>query len=295
MERPHVKLSVIIPLYNKADSIEHTIQSVLSQSYTDFELIVVNDGSTDLSQEIVSQIPDIRIQLINQKNQGVSAARNRGAKEATGEWLMFLDADDSLCPGALQTLIDLHQQYPSANICSGNYVTVFNNGRTIPTCSIRQTTLIDLPFKQRWFRKWYLRLGSFMCTKILFLQIGGFHSNMTWGEDIFFTNKLIEKQTIAYIPAVIMCYERRYSSLSKKQFPVEKRIAWHLNPKSSDRYQKLTNAELIGKDILWNILQGRMRNAMQLINKNIRYIPLISYALTWRLWIRSYKGILKRT
>ncbi|WP_419511376.1 glycosyltransferase family 2 protein [Alistipes sp.] len=294
MERKNLKLSIIIPLYNKADSIAHTLQSVLGQNYSDFELIIVNDGSTDQSLQIVTQFSDPRIRLINQENQGVSAARNRGAQEACGEWLLFLDADDTLYPDAIQSLISLHIQYPFVAICSGNYITKFSNEKIIPTCSLSQTKLIDLPFKQRWFRKWYLRLGSFMCAKKLFLQIGGFKKNIAWGEDIYFTNKLIEGQTIAYTTSIIMCYERRYSSLSKKQFPLQQCIAWHLIPKSSDLYRQLTDAELIGKDILWNILKGRIQNASHLIIKNIKYAPLISFALIWRLWLRSSNYVMKQ-
>ena len=86
--------SVIIPLYNKEVSIESTIRSVLNQTFTDFEVIVINDGSTDRSCDVVESINDSRIKLIHQDNQGVSAARNHGIREANLEWVAFLDGDD---------------------------------------------------------------------------------------------------------------------------------------------------------------------------------------------------------
>src|SRR4051812_32162135 len=86
--------SVIIPLYNKANYIENTIKSVLNQTFTDFEIIVVNDESTDESETIVLGFNDKRIQLFNQKNQGVSVARNHGIEKAKGKLVAFLDADD---------------------------------------------------------------------------------------------------------------------------------------------------------------------------------------------------------
>lgn len=86
--------SVVIPLYNKELSIGNTIQSVLDQTYQEFEIVVVNDGSTDNSLQIVEQINDPRIRIINKLNGGVSSARNRGIKEAKYEWIAFLDADD---------------------------------------------------------------------------------------------------------------------------------------------------------------------------------------------------------
>ena len=87
--------SVIIPLYNKAQSITATLNSVLAQTFQDFEIVVINDGSTDNSLAIVKQFNDSRIRIIDQENGGVSSARNRGVRESTFEWIAFLDADDS--------------------------------------------------------------------------------------------------------------------------------------------------------------------------------------------------------
>jgi len=86
--------SVVIPLYNKELSVYNTIQSVLNQTFKDFEIVIINDGSTDKSVEVVEQIKDDRIRLIHQENQGVSAARNKGINNAKHEWICFLDADD---------------------------------------------------------------------------------------------------------------------------------------------------------------------------------------------------------
>ena len=88
--------SIIIPLYNKELSVGNTIHSVLNQRFQDFEVLVVNDGSTDNSAKAVEKINDARIRLITQTNVGVSAARNRGITEAKFEWIAFLDSDD-LC------------------------------------------------------------------------------------------------------------------------------------------------------------------------------------------------------
>ena len=99
------KISVIIPLYNKEKIVERSVNSVLSQSFKNFELIIVDDGSTDNSFEIVNNIKDDRIRLMRQENGGPSKARNTGAKRACGEWIVFLDADDELLPCALKVFI----------------------------------------------------------------------------------------------------------------------------------------------------------------------------------------------
>ena len=105
-------ISVIIPLYNKEKQIAKTLQTVLNQTYQNFEIVIVNDGSTDRSVDEVKKFLNSRIRLINQKNGGVSAARNRGIKEAKGEYLAFLDADDIWQNNYLQTQIDLICKYP---------------------------------------------------------------------------------------------------------------------------------------------------------------------------------------
>lgn len=109
-------ISIIIPLYNKEPIIEQSLQSVLSQDYDDFEVIVVNDGSTDRSAEIVRQINDPHTTLIEQENGGPSKARNTGVKHANGDWILFLDADDELLPGALKQFSLLADKFNHVDI-----------------------------------------------------------------------------------------------------------------------------------------------------------------------------------
>lgn len=104
-------ISVIIPLYNKEKYVERTLNSVLSQTYDDYEIVVVDDGSTDNSLNIITQMSQKcnteKIRLIKKQNGGPSSARNRGVIEAKGEWIVFLDADDLLIPYALDYFYNL--------------------------------------------------------------------------------------------------------------------------------------------------------------------------------------------
>ncbi|MFZ4862683.1 glycosyltransferase family 2 protein [Sphingobacterium sp. Mn56C] len=129
--------SVVIPLYNKFFSIEKTIFSVLKQSYKNFEIIVVNDGSTDNSLEIVQNIPDKRIKIIDKPNGGVSSARNVGIQNSKFEWVCFLDGDDLWEPEKLQKYFNAICLDETVNwIFSGYYVVkknqlnplIFKNG-----------------------------------------------------------------------------------------------------------------------------------------------------------------------
>ena len=122
-------ISVIIPLYNKEQIIRKTLQSVLTQDYDDFEVIVVNDGSTDNSVEKVKSIGDTCVRLIEQENGGPSKARNTGVKNAKGEWIVFLDADDEFLPGALRKFHSLILEHPMVGMFGCSYI--INDGRSI--------------------------------------------------------------------------------------------------------------------------------------------------------------------
>lgn len=111
-----VKFSVVIPLYNKSSSVEHTVKSVLAQTWRDYEIIIVNDGSTDGSDHVVQRINDLRIRVIHQSNAGVSAARNRGIFESNYEYIAFLDADDSWDPTYLEEMERLITDIPDAGM-----------------------------------------------------------------------------------------------------------------------------------------------------------------------------------
>lgn len=97
-----VEISVILPVYNSQEYIKKSIDSVLAQTFTDFELIIVNDGSTDSTPDIISSFTDDRIKLITQDNQGPGAARNNALEIAEGDYIMYLDSDDWFCPDALE-------------------------------------------------------------------------------------------------------------------------------------------------------------------------------------------------
>ena len=108
--------SVIIPLYNKAHTIERTLQSVLSQTFREFEVVVVNDGSTDDGANIARRVPDARIRVIDQPNQGVSAARNQGIAQSRQPFIALLDGDDEWLPGYLEKMREAIFRFPRAGL-----------------------------------------------------------------------------------------------------------------------------------------------------------------------------------
>ncbi len=123
--------SIIIPLYNKEKAIENTLKSVFHQSFTDYEILVINDGSTDKSEEKVKSFSDERLRLISSENRGVSQARNLGISESKGKLVAFLDADDYWFPYHLQTLFQLYQNFPEAGLLATNYQFYYSDKKII--------------------------------------------------------------------------------------------------------------------------------------------------------------------
>jgi glycosyltransferase involved in cell wall biosynthesis len=118
-----VRVSVIIPLFNKAPYVQRALDSVTAQTFTDFELIVVDDGSTDEGPRIVEAYNDPRIRLVKQENAGPGAARNRGIADARGEFIAFLDADDEWFPDYLEQSTRLLNEYgPSVASITAGYI-----------------------------------------------------------------------------------------------------------------------------------------------------------------------------
>jgi glycosyltransferase involved in cell wall biosynthesis len=125
------RVSVIIPTYNRADMLTRAVESVLTQTYTDFELIVVDDGSTDDTVGRLDGFKD-RISIIRQKRKGVSAARNAGIAASKGDLLAFLDSDDQWLPDKLAVQVDFFDQSPNALICQTEETWIRNGRRVNP-------------------------------------------------------------------------------------------------------------------------------------------------------------------
>jgi glycosyltransferase involved in cell wall biosynthesis len=136
-------ISIVIPLFNKALSIEKTIDCALNQTFTDFEIIIVNDGSTDDSLSIAEGIKDSRIKIYSIKNQGVSVARNFGIAKAQAEYIAFLDADDFWLPNHLENLNTLLQKFPNCGLYCTAYAKQY---KSIKTPGVFK----NIPIKNNW-------------------------------------------------------------------------------------------------------------------------------------------------
>lgn len=119
--------TIVIPLYNKEKYIRRAVNSVLLQDFNDFELLVVNDGSTDDSVSKIEDISDSRLKIINQANGGVGSARNTGISNANSDWIALLDADDVWAKNHLSELNNIINKYPSSGLISTRHIGVNTN------------------------------------------------------------------------------------------------------------------------------------------------------------------------
>jgi len=125
------KISVIIPVYNRPAFVQEAIQSVLDQSWSNIEIIVVNDGSTDDTPLVLESFGD-KIRIIHQENKGVSAARNTGINHSESKWIAFLDSDDIWLPEKLRLQMQFFENHPDAKICQTEEIWIKNGRRLYP-------------------------------------------------------------------------------------------------------------------------------------------------------------------
>lgn len=221
-------LSIVIPLYNKEKQIGDTLRSVLAQTYQDFEIVIVDDGSTDNSIAEVKKLSDPRIRVISQENAGVSAARNTGISAAKGEYIALIDGDDVWKPEFLSTIISLIKKYPNCDVFASKYELHDVNGSVIPTI------INNLPFSsEEGIISNYFEVAScsnppicsssVVASKHAFNSILGFPVGIKSGEDLLTWARLACRYQIAYSNKTLAsCLVEGYKISEKpKRVPAE--------------------------------------------------------------------------
>ncbi|MCD7809093.1 MAG: glycosyltransferase family 2 protein, partial [Erysipelotrichaceae bacterium] len=218
-----LKVSIIMPVYNKEMYIAKVIQAILNQTFKDFELIIINDGSTDKSFNIIQYYGDIdnRIKIINQKNAGVSAARNAGIEKANGEWIWFVDADDVLDINFLNNVFSF--ELKDVNLVVGCFNKVFNDH--IETISIDEYKIISSNDFPDIFMKYQYENGywGYLWNKIIRREIITklnleFQVGLTLAEDLLFMVNIYEYGcNILSLPCLTMNYTVESINSSKEK------------------------------------------------------------------------------
>jgi glycosyltransferase involved in cell wall biosynthesis len=225
-------ISIVIPTFNRAKQVRLALDSVLAQTYRNFEVIVVDDGSTDDTKDVVASIVKnqamggVRVRYIGQLNQGQSVARNRGAEEAKGEWIAFLDSDDLWLPGKLEKQIETLRQFGGkSHACFtdarwfdklGNETTCFRRGER----DYKDEAGIDYEAAQS-----LVKMRDPYCVSTLLVDadvakgVGWFDSSLKYAEDHDFLLRLALATPICYVNKLLCIIDQSESPEGSKCRP----------------------------------------------------------------------------
>jgi len=197
------KVTVIIPTYNRADYVCEAIDSVLTQTFTDYEIIVVDDGSTDNTADLLRPLAEQGlIRYIFQENRGESAARNQGIAVASGEYIAFLDSDDLFLPTKLEKQVSYLDTHPDIALVHSWYAKFEDGGRDL---GIRDTSRLNGWIYPAYLLDWSVLMvvPAVMVRSSVLEQVGGFDETIRWGPDLDMWRRITRKFRIAVIPDVL--------------------------------------------------------------------------------------------
>lgn len=206
------RISVVIPAYNSADTIRETVESVLNQTFSDFEIIVIDDGSQDATLEILTRIQDLRLKVFSYPNAGASTSRNRGLALARGKFIAFLDADDLWTPDKLEAQLNALQANPQASVAYSWTDFIDKDGRflwsglhiTVNGDALEKLLVVN-----------FLENGSNpLIRKQALTEVGGFDPSLGSAEDWELWLRLAAYYQFVAVPKPQILYRRTSSSKS---------------------------------------------------------------------------------
>jgi len=289
--------SVIISLYNKAAYVEKAIRSVSVQTYQEFELIIVNDGSTDNSVEIANYLiatlapPLGGWRVVSQSNQGVSTARNNGVKAAKYDYIAFLDADDWWEPTYLEEMKTLIEEYPTAGIYGSGYYIVKNGNKRVAPIGIEPTFKKGIiNYCQVYAKTLCMPLTSIsvVITKKIFESEKGFKPTLKLGEDFDLWVRIAMKYPVAFLNKPLANYnqdvELQHRAIGKKLYEPHEHMLFtdyeelNSNPDFQYLYERLAVYGLLPY-----YLAGRNKKEVDVILSDIHWN---NHALKYRLYYK---------
>ena len=235
-------LSIVIPLYNKQERVLETLDSVLTQEYDDFEVIIVDDGSTDSSAQIVEQVRDSRIRLFRKDNGGPSSARNYGVRKSIGKWILFLDADDTLEKGSLkQVTADIKKHKFADVFCYSEYVSYGNERMLLPINPV--SGYVIFPFL-RWYTKQIYPGPGRMVVKRKCMEREPFREDYKRWEDGECIFRLMRRYRFYSVPIPLFTYCGDSLDASHPVKDLSKDFCCNLQPKGKSLFEKLAQYSL---------------------------------------------------
>lgn len=214
-----IDFTVVIPLYNKEKEIARTLHSVLAQTYAPLEILVVDDGSTDGSARIVRSFASPLIRLLPQANAGVAAARNRAVREASGNYIAFLDGDDAWKPDYLAAMVRLIRTWPGCGIYAAAFDAV-SKGEVTACRTYDREGVVDDFFRISMHRI-VCQTSFTVVPREALLHEGGFPQGMKLGEDLYLWIKIARDYPVCFTPARLGLYNRSAFNRSSAIYTAE--------------------------------------------------------------------------
>lgn len=219
------QLSVILSVYNGADYLRAAVDSILSQTFRNFELILINDGSTDSSKEIIESYDDPRIRLINQENHGLVFSLNRGFSLAAGEYIARMDADDISSPSRLEKQMEVISSKPEVAVVGSFFSYIDEEDNHLDTVMASPTKDIDI--KRSLYVANPLAHGSTLIRKSVWKAVGGYIDTYKSTEDFELWRKIADlpKTKFAIVPEVLYWYRINPNGISKRGEEIQQKNA----------------------------------------------------------------------
>ncbi|AKG21003.1 glycosyltransferase family 2 protein [Calothrix sp. 336/3] len=304
------KVSVVIPAHNAMAYLPETLENVLQQTFTDFEVLIVNDGSSDNIVSWATGICDTRVKLISQPNQGISATRNTGIALTTGDYIAFLDADDLWEPTKLAKQVSYLDCHPQVGLVYTGMLFIdersYSTGRIIQSKvegNVLDKVLLSNP----------IPCSSVMIRRQCFAEVGVFDRNLRSIEDWDMWIRIAARYPLGVIPEALMYYRQVPNSLSKNYQAMEKAFVTVIEK----AFSKIAPPELLNLKsrsygdaylcLAWKSLQSKDRNYQQAAkyrrqaiesNSQLRFSPefmrlSLAIAIMSFLGVAGYKKILE--
>ena len=285
---PSPVISAVIPAYNSAAFIHQAVASINAQSYQVDEIIIIDDGSTDNTEEIVKDLGD-KIRYLRQDNQGPSAARNSGVQAARGDLVAFLDADDQWTPGRIQQQLAIMQHNSSLALVAGDMAEINLQDKIIVASvlnkhSLRETfanlegapvpNALSLLMKIN-----FIPTGTVLAKRSSLLNAGGFNEKIRYGEDLELWARIAANEAIACLPEVMMLRRQHDHNATRSMEPLLKDLvkvtssvrSWgarHLSRQGVD--PNLLVADAFNNLGYWQFSSGQFATARQTFKNSLR-------------------------
>lgn len=304
------RISVIIPLYNKVREIERTLRSVARQSVQPLEIIVVDDGSTDGSAEVVEAMALPLLRIVHQPNRGVSAARNRALEMAQGEWVALLDGDDCWEAEYLENVERMIDNYAAAGAI-GTAFLVDDGKSLVEGNTPTEEGVVD--FFAESMSRYVLIPSATVFRRDLALAMGGFPEGMRMAEDQYLWTKIARTAQVAFSPRRLVIYSRVAENRSASIYQPEQ-TTHSLEELYDERATDLSNEYIarvaLGKALVesarggtaaaqralevfsYNRLSSRLERKVRVLNAlPARLRPAVLAVYNWFAWVIARRGL----